>query len=62
MQAPQVAALAPGYTHVLAPSTTYGGDLLPRVQALLGVDQISDLQAVLGSRRSSGRRMRAMRS
>ena len=50
VQAPQVAELAPGYTHVLAPSTTYGKDLLPRVAALLGVDQISDLQAVLGER------------
>jgi len=48
VQAPQVAALAKDYTHVLAPSTTYGKDLLPRVAALLGVDQISDLQAVLG--------------
>lgn len=49
VQAPQVVALAQGYTHVLAPSTTYGKDLLPRVAALLGVDQISDLQAVLGA-------------
>ncbi|MCC7347400.1 MAG: FAD-binding protein [Variibacter sp.] len=50
IQAPQVAALAKGYTHVLAPSTTYGKDLLPRVAALLGVGQVSDLQAVLGAK------------
>lgn len=47
--APQVVALADGYTHVFAPSTTFGKDLLPRVAALLGVNQISDLMAVLGS-------------
>ncbi|MGO9947364.1 MAG: electron transfer flavoprotein subunit alpha/FixB family protein [Steroidobacteraceae bacterium] len=44
--APQVAALAAEYTHVLGPSTSFGKDLLPRVAALLGVAQVSDLMAV----------------
>jgi electron transfer flavoprotein alpha subunit len=44
--APQIAALAKSYTHVLGPSTTYGKDLVPRVAALLGVSQISDIMAV----------------
>jgi electron transfer flavoprotein alpha subunit len=44
--APQIAALAKGYTHVFGPSTTYGKDLMPRVAALLGVGQISDIMAV----------------
>jgi electron transfer flavoprotein alpha subunit len=43
--APQIAALAKGYTHLLGPSTTYGKDLMPRVAALLGVGQISDVMA-----------------
>ena len=41
--APQIAALAPGYTHVLGPSTTFGKDVMPRVAALLGVGQLSDI-------------------
>ena len=44
--APQVAAVAASYTHVFAPSTTFGKDLLPRVAALLGVNQLSDIMAV----------------
>ncbi|WP_447585114.1 electron transfer flavoprotein subunit alpha/FixB family protein [Pseudoxanthomonas mexicana] len=46
--APQIAKLAAGYTHVFAPSTTFGKDLLPCVAALLGVNQVSDLMAVDG--------------
>jgi len=47
--APQIAALATGYTHVFGPSTTFGKDLMPCVAALLGVNQVSDLMAVEGS-------------
>lgn len=46
--APQVAALAAGYTHVFGPSTTFGKDLMPCVAALLGVNQVSDLMSVEG--------------
>jgi electron transfer flavoprotein alpha subunit len=44
--APQIAQLASGYTHLLGPSTTFGKDLMPRIAALLGVGQISDVMAV----------------
>jgi electron transfer flavoprotein alpha subunit len=45
VQAPQVAAVAAGYTHVFGPSTTFGKDLMPRVAALLGVGQLSEIMA-----------------
>ena len=44
--APQIATLGASFTHVLAPSTTFGKDLLPRVAALLDVPAISDIMAV----------------
>lgn len=47
---PQVVELAAAYDYVLAPSTTFGKDLLPRVAAQLGVGQISDLMQVDGPR------------
>jgi electron transfer flavoprotein alpha subunit len=47
--APQVAKLAAGYTHVFGPSTTFGKDLMPRVAALLGVGQVTDIMAVEGA-------------
>jgi electron transfer flavoprotein alpha subunit len=49
--APQVVALAADYSHLLGPSTSFGKDLMPRVAALLGVPQISDLMAVEGAHR-----------
>jgi electron transfer flavoprotein alpha subunit len=44
--APQIAALATGFTHVLGPATTFGKDLMPRVAALLGAPQISEIMAI----------------
>jgi electron transfer flavoprotein alpha subunit len=49
--APQIAKAAAGYTHVFGPSTTFGKDVMPRVAALLGVSQVSDIMAVEGSHR-----------
>ncbi|MCP4301711.1 MAG: electron transfer flavoprotein subunit alpha/FixB family protein [Gammaproteobacteria bacterium] len=49
--APQIAALASNYSHVFGPSTAFGKDLMPRVAALIGVNQISDVMSVEGSHR-----------
>jgi electron transfer flavoprotein alpha subunit len=51
MLAPQIAALSKSYSHVLAPATTFGKDVLPRAAALAGVPQISDVMRVLGPNR-----------
>jgi electron transfer flavoprotein alpha subunit len=46
IHAPQFVALAADYSHVFGPSTSFGKDLMPRVAALLGVNQISDVMSV----------------
>jgi electron transfer flavoprotein alpha subunit len=44
--APLVAKLAAGYSHVLSAATTVGKNILPRVAAMLDVQQISDILQV----------------
>ena len=44
--APLAQHLAEAYSHVLAPATTTGKNLMPRVAALLDVAQMSDISAV----------------
>ena len=44
-----VVKLAEGYSHVLAPATSFGKNFLPRVAALLDVAQISEISAVVSA-------------
>jgi len=46
--AAETLSMAEGYSHLLGPSTTLGKDLMPRIAALAGVNQVSDIMAVNG--------------
>lgn len=45
--APTIAEMASGYSHIWGPSTTFGKDVMPRVAALLGINQMSDIMEVI---------------
>lgn len=47
--APMIVDLASGYSHILAPATTSGKNIMPRVAALLDVAQISEITAVVSA-------------
>jgi len=47
--APLIAGLAVDYSHVLAPATTFGKNIMPRVAAVLDVMQISDISEVISA-------------
>ncbi len=44
-----IASLADGYTHLVAPATSNGKNIMPRVAALLDVMQISDVTKVISA-------------
>ena len=45
--APMIKEVATSYSHILAPATTFGKNLMPRASALLDSQQISDISGVI---------------
>jgi electron transfer flavoprotein alpha subunit len=45
--APLVVSVASGYSHIVTAATTTGKDMMPRIAALLDVQQVSDITAIM---------------